>query len=336
MGKKRKCLKYDKRALQNLADALKNSRREIKTGAITKLFVETQKLERVIKTLPKKEREAIEKYWGLNPGTPILANQKVPLATLLKDVAKQRLKKQGMEGMYKLVNLQFASQYDPNVEELIKHIVSKCDTKETNMSEMDVVRHVLIFLIFFEGGPHMIYEDEGECLTEKEEQMGEFDMYTLLDIAWKNVMSTMPDNSINLKLLMETINMMDCSDVNLMREYVGFSIEKEQEGSENNKLVSFADIRKFKERIFEYGAWEVTNALIFTQGVRKTNMAPFAQKMPALKKSQWKKLADCQRGNKEIPLSKGVIEVPVYKIGGLTFTDPYEIQSLSVATHVSD
>ena len=329
--KKRQAEQYDSAALTYLGVRIKNSRKEIEEGALIKLNINLTKLEEAVKMLPKKEREALEKYWGLIPGTPIRAHDKKFQEGISKDASKMLMAKSAFQALMTLSSLDYVCIYDAGARELIDQVAGKVDKGGMEMSNMDIVKYLIIFLVFILDGPKMIYEEQLQMLTDEQEKIAGFDLYTFMQITWNAIIKDMEDESINLKLLMQMLDMFECREVAYMKRYVGLPLHPDYQKAEFEPLESFSEIRNFKEKMFPYGAWDVTSSLIFYQGIKKVKLEKFAKKVPGLKRSNWATLEDYKGESKGIMTSKGVVELPTYKIGGMDFTDTYEVQFLCLA-----
>ena len=167
----------------------------------------------------------------------------------------------------------------------------------------------------------MIYEDNNQLDVEKEEEGG-FDKYALLKYVWEHSYKNLPDASINLKLLIETLEMLNIQDVIAMKKYVGLPIPREFDDSQIRQLDSFKSIREFKERVFTEGSWKTTELLICSGGTLQSQKANFMEEIHKIMMGQ--PIYKYKTATKEVKLSTGTKTLDVYNIGGLKFTDEYE------------
>ena len=384
MGKTRKQVKYDQQALHLLATEIVRFRQPLSGNMIPELMVDETKLEEAVKELPKKEREILEKFWGLIPGTKsmigivradtlqdkffrnlekypycLMGNltlidylnfEKLPIEEkvsleklwslilgtkntissarirMLKDKAFRDLVNHSYRLMEKLTSIDYLHFFDKNVKELIEKIVSKINREGCeDISDIDSIRYILIFLIFMSNGPQMIYEDNNELDVEKEEEGG-FDKYALLKYVWEHSYKNLPDASINLQLLIGTLEMLNIQDVVTMKKYVGLSVPKEFDDSQIPQLDSFRTIREFKERIFSEGSWETTEFLICGGGTLQSQKANFMEEIHKIMMGH--PIYKYKTATKEVKLSTGTKTLDAYNIGGLKFTDEYECMVL--------
>lgn len=327
MSKKRE-RKYNTLMLRKLAEDLNKVRQPIGEGKfLVRINVEDiYLLEKAIYMLPKKERENLEKMYGLIEGTIAKAKTLRKGHVNERDIALRNQAVKTYGAMRDLLDLDMLSVYDKTFQRLVADIVIKMD-KPDNMSDMEAIKYLLIFFIFIMGGPNMLYEEEARSIEWDREDEGVYDPYTLLQATWESSISLMPDGNINIALLKEVIEMFDISDVVSMKRYVGLPIGKRNICINYTDLQTFADIRRFKERIFSQGEWVTTEKLIYAQMVEKINLAPFSDAMKHLRNNDTEKYRKEERTT-EIELSTGKKELVFYKIGALSFTDPYEMLSL--------
>lgn len=328
MSKKQREKKYNTLMLRTLAEELNKIRRPIgEDKALVPIKVEDiYLLEKAIYMMPKKEREALEKMYGLIEGT-------IPKGKLWrkghnneKDIALRNQAVKTYDAMRSLLSLDMLYVYDKCFQALVASIVTKMD-KPDNMSDMEAIKYLLLFFVFMMGGPNMIYEEEARSTGWDEENIGNYDLYTLLQATWESSISLMPEKNINMNLLKEVIGMFDISDIVSMKRYVGLPIGKQNISVSWIDLQTFAQIRKFKEKLFSQGEWVTTEKLIYTQRTTKMNLTPFSDAMKYLRNNDTEKYREEERTT-EIELTTGKKELVFYKIGALKFTDPYEMLSL--------
>jgi len=335
MGKKRRnALEYDVDALKALADSIKASRKEVADGGLINLDIDLDKLKEVVVGLPKKEREALEKYFGLIPGTAAVRKMKNSLERMRKDVAFCDIINRSRTAVYSLMKFEYISVYDRNAHELMQNIISKIDKgDDEDISDIDIIRYFVIFLIFIIDGPKMLYEEGTDTLNEDVEAVANYEVYSTLNSVWNASMHRLEDKSISLYAIKQLISMFEVCDVQAMRKYVGLPVEKEFE--EDKPLGTFKEIRLFKERLFPYGAWSVTTSMLYYAIRPKSKIKKFSSAVNKFKRTGWKQIQDYKAdGFIILEFSSGIREVSVYDIGGFIFSDPYEVMFLSVTPEV--
>ena len=329
MGKKKQLVGYDKEAMQVLANHIRGARQPMKEGGIPELKINLDNLEDTVRSLPKKEREVMEKFWGLIPGTPIKA--KGALSRIGKDAALKNMMEAAYQVISKLISIEYFYRYDSNAAKLIMDIMSKIDkTGYEEMSDIDAIKYFIIFLVFFAGGHQMVYETEGiPTMTDEEEKVGYFDKYALLKATWESTTKNLPDRSISLRFIILAMEMFDIKEVIAMKRYVWLPIEKEYEDIETEPLGTFEQIRIFKEKLFPYGAWDITCLIIYGNAVEEEELKKFGEHFDEFRAS-WKSLRKFQSTKVNIVTTQGKKRITSYDIEGLKFTDIYEVMFLYI------
>lgn len=327
MNKKRE-RKYNTLMLRELAKDLNEIRRPIgEDKSLVQIKVEDiYLLEKAIYMLPKKERETLEKMYGLVEGTIAKSKSLRNGHNNERDIALRNQAIRTYDAMRSLVKVDMLYVYDKCFQDLVANIVTKME-KPVNMTDMEAIKYLLIFFIFIVGGPHMLYEEEAKSVGWNEEDVGNYDMYTLLQATWESSISLMEEKNINMTLLKEVVEMFDISDVISMKRHVGLPIGKQNVYIQTTDLETFARIRKFKENLFSKGEWTVTEKLVYDSFTSKLNLKPLSDAMKYLRNSDTEKYR-CEDRAIEIEVSTGKKELVLYKIGSLRFTDPYEMLSL--------
>lgn len=156
-----------------------------------------------------------------------------------------------------------------------------------------------------------------------------------------------PDKSISLSLIKGRLEMMELKDVVTIRENfgirspgiflpdeirvlksLGIDVTEITSPKKIQEIMTFGSIRAFKESAFKYGAWEVTSKIIQGDVVE---LGGFIKEVGTIYKDRdWvTKLEEFKNGEqKEIVTSSGTQILNIYRIGGLEFTDPSEIDFL--------
>lgn len=331
MGKKKRPVNYDRKALTNLSRQIKLGRRPLKEGNIPELKIDLEGLENTIKSLPKNQREVTEKFWGLIPGTMDHSKQ---LGTRKRnDIAYQNMLNATLGVMRDLIHFEYLRLYDANMKEIFDGLVSKVDkTGAEEVSDEDAIKYFLIFLIFIANGPRLLVEEEGYQINLKEEQESYFDEYALLRATWKETAKHLPDHSIKLKLLMETISMFDLKQVVAMKHFARLPVETEFDNPNAKPVQTFAEIRLLKEELFPYGAWDVTTLLIYGAAKEedRIDVSDLAEHFHEFRKN-WDEIKKYKVSETTLVTTKGETKLDRYRIGCLEFTDIYEVMFLYVS-----
>ena len=234
----------------------------------------------------------------------------------------------------KLVSIEFLYSYDKNVQDLVGRIMSKINKDGAeNISDIDVIKYFMIFLVFVLEGPNLTFQFTDEKATEFQKEHAKIDEYAILEGVWEDSMKVLNEHSINFKLLLECISMFDVKDVIAMKRFVGLSLSKDEENTETDKLSTIREIRLFKEKIFPYGAWEAAIHFIYYNGSCPVDLTEFWEKIILLR-SDWKKISEFEKEIIDITTSTETRKVKVYDIAEIEFTDIYEVMFLYVSRNI--
>ncbi len=326
-SKKRKNVIYEKRALESLQKHLAYFRRPIPNGNIPGITGTVEDLGKAVSMLPQKKKEALERFWGLLPGTTNHA--KTIFNGKKKDLAYENMLNNSNEALKELLTIEYLYVYDSNVRGVIDNILKKVDRKGLDISDIDVIKYVLIFLIFIAGGHHMIFENDDHDINLESEENIHFDEYALLDTMWKESACWLEDSSINLALLIEIIQMFDLKDIVMMKRFVKLPLDKIEIEIETEELTTFKKIRQIKERMFSLGGWKVTSEIIYGVAISKEQENKLVNHFDEFRKN-WSSVLKFKTKTKVIKTTQGEHMVDVYEIEGMEFTDLYELMSLYI------
>lgn len=325
MAKKRK-QGYDREAVEFLAKEFNNIRQPTGNGKIPKICAEVKGLEEAIKALPKNHRETLEKFFGLIPNT--INHAKKASLSKANDRAFEKQKEQTVIAIKALLYFEYLIMYDKNVNSYYNGILRKVNRKGTEeLSDVEVMKYLILYRVFIEHGQRLFYEKDNYAINLLYESSLFFDDYVLMQNMWEEVYAFLPDNSVNLKLLIEVVGSFDCKDIVTMKKFVRLPIEKDLDDQEKT-LESFAEVRLFKERIFTKGPWNVVNHLVFHASIYEKEKKELKGYFPVFWRNH-KSIKHLKKG-KQISLisSKGVKNVICSQIQNLQFSDEEEIVSL--------
>lgn len=323
MGNK-KTQGYVPEALASLGKALELIRRPKKgVVGVPILRVNLEGLQTAVKALPKKEREIIEKFWGLDGGTN---HSKKISSCPANDVAYINMRNTAVVALRALLQLDYMIQYDNHLDLIIAKIASKINRDEEKVSDLECAKYLMAFIIFVCNGPKMDFEDDPMIVDTDCNENASFDQYMMLEEIY-GAIHKLPDGCINFQLLLNFFEMLDVKDAIAIQNSVGIPIPKEWQNEEIEELKTIAQLRRFKERVFPYGPWNVTNGLIFGNHENRINLDEFAKSIDVIRKD-WSKILDFKCGEQTLRTTSEVRTLNVYKIGGLEFTDAYEVMFL--------
>lgn len=320
MGTKKNVKEYIPEAIKNLGEYLEKVRLE-GSKKLEKTRVNLEGLKKAIWALPKEDRENIEKFWGLTGGP----NHSKKIAHLnIKDVAYIQMRNKALQSFSKLDKLDLASMYDESVQTLTNLVIKKVNKNGLpDISDMECVKYLIAFFILVENGPKMSFEKDLMQVDTRVDKMCYVDEYEALNELAKEL-KEFPDNSINLGLVKSVLESLDFKDCVVIQKSFGMESTDTFRSDEIQILDTFSRIRAFKEKVFGYGAWEVTCGLVLGYDV---NLKEFWKAIDILRKD-WSKMDDFKTSQKNLQTVSETRTLNVYSIGGLEFTDPYEVMVL--------
>lgn len=320
---------YSRKNLETVAQNLEEARKPVTGGEIPELHVNRENLEKTIKTdLTKKERDVLEKFFGLIPGTINHSKHIWGLGRL----ASNNMIKEVKEVLSKLVSVKYLAGFDEEVAKLVEDLAKKVDKGDLDITDIDIIKYLEILCIIFDGGPKMPFDNDDEIDVDESENAS-FDDFGMLTAMIK-AMKELPDHAINLKLLIEAIEMFDIKDVMAMKKFVGLKLSKkdEREYEDVKKVKTLMEIRNLKEKVFPLGSWNTTIELIIG---KKKNFQDFIEAMEQVRRDlNILKNYETDEEYSFVSAKGEKTTVKVIKIGDLEFTDPYEIMFLCVARNI--
>lgn len=335
MGKKKsKAIAYDPKNLQFLGRSLLSLRKAADEGE-TNFKVNIDNLEVAVRKLPDIDRLNVEKFWGLTGGP----NHSKKLG-LGKDIAYIQMRNSAILSMNKLFYLDYMFIYDEHMKILVEQIMPKIDKGDLQISDLEAIKYILMFLIAFQNGPKMSFEEDLMEVDTNCQPEFIFDEYTVLEGAYDEF-KNWPEKCINLRLVKDMLDMVDFQDAVSLQKSFGIACSEETRrilGREYETIGttrSFRAMRALKERIFPFGDWEVTALLIFRDKKDEVTLNEFAKCLDKLSRD-WSQIEKFKTGQKKLATSREVRTLDVYNIGGLEFTDIYEVMFLYLERNYID
>jgi len=308
---------YNVDALQHLVTCIKLIRRA------PTLKVNLEGLEKSVKVLPKVHRERIEKFWGLTGG---INHSKKMAKSKQNDIAYIDMYKAAVVSLREILKTESIVMYDEQFADLIERLVRKLDRTGTNISDMEAVKYLMVFFVFVWNGPKMSFEENPEEVDLQTKGDLFFDEYEMLrDMS--NQMSKLPDESINLRMLIDFLEIIDYKDSLTIKKSMGIQFDDKLESEHIDEVRTLIKVRQIKEKIFPYGAWEVAQAIILGDTGINKEIKVFMEKLNDICKD-WSTVYKFCTASKHLRTSTELRKMNVYNIGGLEFTDPYEIMFL--------
>ena len=329
MRKNKKTTEYVPSALKNLGNTLLMVRQP--RSMQSRFFgvqINLEGLQEAVKSLNKVNRERIEKFWGLTGGP----NHSKRLGHCdAKDVAFKEMSNLAVLALRDLLTLDYINMYDPTISVRLTEMAKKVNKEGVNISDMDCVKYLLAFFVYVDNGPKMPWEENPMRVDTDLPENFSFDEYEVLNQMWEEI-SKYPDETISLKLLMGFFEIIDFNDMLIIKKSLRIEIPKETlpEGVkiEDVEVVrTVTEVRKLKERIFQYGAWDVVSTLIQGDLGHNVNLEAFMRELNSIRKN-WGKVNEFKTGEKTLKTASEIRTLNVYNIGGLEFTDIYEVMYL--------
>lgn len=321
MGKK-KTISYVSKNLENFAKFLQRMRRKIQ-GKESYSNINLDALQNAIKSLPKTDRENIERFFGLTGG-PNHSKKKASN----KDIAFIRMRESALESIYKLFFIDYMFIYDEEVRTMMYEIYKKINKKDIEISELEAIKYLMAFVLILQNGPKMIFEKDEEVLNEADNNdLLMFDEYSLITEMHSDL-KKLCDNCLNLGLLITWIEMIDFKEKLTIKKTFRITIPKEYKFQEIKAMSTFSEIRNFKEKLFPYGPWEVCNELLFSDN--EIDVKELMNNLSVIR-NDWSKVKELKTGEKKLKTLHENRTLKIYKIGKLEFTDIYELMVIYLA-----
>lgn len=323
MAKKEKGKVYVPEAFKAFGLYLEDLRQK-GTPKLLKTKVNLLGLEKALLSLPKEDRETIEKFWGLTGG----ANHSKKLTSFTaKDVAFTQMRNKACQALSKLSRLDFARMYDDTVDALVEMANRKLNMSGcSNITELEAAKYLMAFLIVIENGPKMCFEQDLMQVKTNIDKLCYMDEYEALNEMCQALQSH-PDNSVNFWIVKNTFEMLDVKDYAILQKTFGIKVDPEFDSKELEAIDTFEKIRLFKERVFKYGPWETTSQLVLGAEFETEKFMEDVSKLWR----DWSKITNFKTTKKSLKTSKETRVLDVYEIGGREFTDPYEVMCLYLA-----
>lgn len=324
MGGNKKVKAYVPVNLENFGKSIILIRHERDGGEnVFEFKVNLEGLQKAVQTLPKDDRETVEKFWGLTGGPN---HSKKLVNPNMKDTAFFQMRNKAIISLRKLLTLDYMIMYDENLTKLIDEVCKKVNKKGIDIPNMEIVKYLMAFSIYIDNGPKMCFEKEPMSIDSSLDDALLIDEYEVLKQISEEI-DEYQDESINLRLLMGFFEMVDVRDMLIMKKSIGIKMT-DFNSKDIETVKSVLSIRNFKERLFPYGAWDVTSMLIVGD-IKGINFDSFKD---ALNENSvdWIEKIETFKTNetKTLKTSKGIRTLSVYRVGELEFTDPHEVDFL--------
>lgn len=319
---------YIPNALEYFKNDLLTIRQRSKCKTSYRNCIDVIGLQEAVHRLPKNQREKIERFWGLNGGT----NHSRRLGRdNSRDIAYKKMCSEALEAVEELQTLDYLKFYDQSISIQIDLIARKINKKGLEISDMECVKYLMAFFIYMDNGPKMSFEEEEMEIDTDLDGTFLLDEIEVLSEMYEEI-SKYQDNTINLRLLIDSLEMMDFKDMLAIKKSMGIEINsstlpKKMKFEDIDIVRSVSSVRELKERVFPYGAWNVVTELIIGTTETEKKLANFMKELNSIRKD-WARIADFKIGEKKLRITGEIRTLNVYKIGELIFTDAYEVMFL--------
>lgn len=316
---------YVPKALESFRKYLIQDRQRSGGAQFKTELVSVEGLEKAVKSMPKEDKESIEKFWGLTGG--VNHSEKMGHSTT-KDLAFVNMRNRAHVSLRKLSRLEFVAMYYGGLNTLLELVAKKIDKEGySHISDFESVKYMMAYLVIVDNGPKMVFEENPNVVETQIDSMCYLDEFQALYEMCEQV-KNLPDKTIKLGLVVGVFEMMDLCDLVAVQQNFGLETPKEDlkifRPNEIESIQTFGQIRNFKERVFKHGAWDVTCKLILGEMVE---IQAFVEELSTLCRD-WSQIENFKTGKKQLRTSKELLTLDVYNIGGLEFTDTYEIEFL--------
>lgn len=291
-------------------------------------------LQKALKMLPRKDREKVEHFWGLTGGI----NHSKRLSSLNnKDIAFITMSNDAINSLSILFRLDYLYMYDKNLKRMVEKLSAKINKDGLNISDLDAIKYLLIFLVILQNGPKMVFENDPMSVDTEHSENLIFDEYSIIKNSF-NDFKDVPEHSINIRLIKHMLEMLDFVDSLTVMKSFGIEISKNElscnfDNSDIVPIYSFGKIRNFKERVFSYGSWDISCELITGNKTVVSKFENFLNSLDSVR-SDWSNMDDFKVGQKKLRTLHEIRTLDVYSIGGFEFTDIYEVMFLYVARNL--
>ena len=293
-------------------------------------------LQKAIESLPKKEQQNIEKFWGLTGGI----NHSKRNVTA-KDSSFIQMRSMAVEALRLLFRLEYVVIYDEYIKARITRLIKKINRKCVEISDLDAIKYLLVFQVILLNGPKMCYETDPLAIDPVSDESFEDKEYSAI-CELSRMFEVIPDNSINLKLLIDWVENLDLKDALCIKKTFRIAIPKDflKEEIEIFKIIpkdfmekeievirTLPQVRLFKARVFSYGPWNLTSELVFGNPDGEINLEGLMGELDMIRKD-WSKIARFKTSEMALKVVDGIRHLNVYNIGELEILDPDEVRFL--------
>lgn len=171
----------------------------------------------------------------------------------------------GWKVMLKLLSIDSMSKYERTTRNAIRLFEKKVFKNTKNLSSVEGFKYLIAFYTILQNGPKLTIETEPlEVDTSFDGDKARFDIFGTIDALSKALEMQIKDKSIDLDLLVAWVDWFEISVRATIKNFCEIPLSKEEMQQDIEVLDTANAVRHFKEKIFPYGPWFTTTALIFT------------------------------------------------------------------------
>ena len=224
---------------------------------------------KAIPKLPKKMQKQIRSFWGIGGGI----NHREKIMRLIKKKknvtqAEKDMNDNAMMAVNLLGTLDYLVLYHEGIRELVKKIAKKTSGED---DELEAVKWADLFANVILNGPHMNYDDDDSVLTEKEsktESLMMLDRASILQMEYDAIFAEFSDGEISIPTIKLWVEDLDVKDRVTLYNFFGIEVPKYLKEFEGEEIITFMQLRQFKEKIFPNGPWVTDGYMFMERGIQ--------------------------------------------------------------------
>ena len=253
--------KYPKDAINyvNMFIAIYDLRNAGYTGLeeVPKFYI--RDLVKAIATLEKKERKALEKFFGIGGGVQHYLKE-----VKENDIALQNMVYAANEAADKIKSIETMYQYNKLFRESVDSIAAKVRDPEGKYSNLQKAKIAHLYFWWIKDFQFMPYDGQRKdsvlISLEKRKEIEQYPSLAAYAAEWKTFYSKIPDGDLIVPQVLEFVWQSDADLDTLMSEFSAFTDDMHIKGHEGDldgkfKRVYCCNIRDGKERLFAAGKW---------------------------------------------------------------------------------
>lgn len=223
---------------------------------------------KAIPKLPKKMQKTIKTYWGIGGG--IDHQEKIKNFLKKKKTvpqAEKNLNDNAMLAINLLSTFDYLVLFNEAIRELVAKVAKKTYGEE---NELEAAKWADLYATIIINGPHMNYDAVQYQLSPKEfrtESILMLDRAVLLQLEYDGVFSEFNDGELSIPAIKLWEEDLDVRDRVTLHRFFGIEMPKYLREFEGEDILTFMQLRKFKEKIFCNGPWATDGYMFLERGI---------------------------------------------------------------------